>query len=54
MLAEREGLLTEEHIRRVLSVQEAQGGMFGEIALRESYLSTQQVEMLLVTQENNP
>ena len=53
-MARQQGWLTDEHIERVLSVQKDQGGMFGEIALKESYLSMSQVEMLLVTQENNP
>lgn len=49
-LAQRQGLLSADRVARVLSLQRAAGGRFGEIAVRESYLTSSQLGQLLELQ----
>lgn len=51
-IAKRQGWLTNDHIRHVLMAQEREGGMFGEVAVRYSYLSIRQVDLLVLEQES--
>lgn len=49
-LACRQGLLSERHVAHILTLQRESRERFGEIALRERYLSSQQLGELLELQ----
>lgn len=49
-LACRRGLLTPDRVEHVLKLQKIVGGRFGEIALREHYLSSRELFDLLELQ----
>jgi hypothetical protein len=49
-LTKAKGWLTEDDINRILIIQEDSYERFGEIAVREKYLSKEQVEGLLKVQ----
>ena len=49
-IALRLGLLTLDHIDRILSVQEKERRLFGQIAVAEEILSEEQIDRLLAVQ----